>query len=74
MGTISRFISMLLKLKLVIFAVLARHIFQACLVTGVDIRDLKHVRRQRDDDSQNKLLQINYCEEELLCIIHCMYI
>ena len=39
-----------------------------------NIRDLKHVRRQRDDDSQNKLLQINYCEEELLCIIHCMYI
>ena len=38
------------------------------------IRDLKHVRRQRDGDSQNKLLQINYCEEELLCIIHCMYI
>ena len=23
-------------------------------------RDLKHVRWQRDDDSQNKLLQINY--------------
>jgi hypothetical protein len=39
-----------------------------------DIRDLKHVRRQRDDDSQNKLLQINYCEEELLCIIHCMHV
>ena len=28
-----------------------------------------HVRRQRDDDSQIKLLQINYCEEELLCIL-----
>jgi hypothetical protein len=24
-------------------------------------RDLKHVRRQRNDDSQNKHLQINYC-------------
>jgi hypothetical protein len=35
---------------------------------------LKHVRRQRDDDSQNKLLQINYCEEELLCIINCMHV
>ena len=42
---------------------------------GGAIRDLKHVRRQRDDDSQNKLFQINYCEEELLCIIHsaCIY-
>jgi hypothetical protein len=40
------------------------------------IRNIKHVRRQRDDDSQNKLLQINYCEEELLSsIIHsaCVY-
>jgi hypothetical protein len=39
-----------------------------------DNRDLKHVRRQRDDVNQNKLLQINYCDEELLCIIHSMYI
>jgi hypothetical protein len=34
-------------------------------------RDLKHVRRQRDDDTEPK--QINYCEEELLCIIHYIY-
>jgi hypothetical protein len=39
-----------------------------------NLRSGSIVRRQRDDDSQNKFLQINYCEEELLCIIHCMHV
>jgi hypothetical protein len=42
----------------------------ACFSRAGDEAGLKHIRRQRDDDNQNKLLQINYCEEELLCIIH----
>ena len=34
------------------------------------IGNLKHVRRRQPKQTSS---QINYCEEELLCIIHCMY-
>jgi hypothetical protein len=34
-----------------------------------NIRELKHVGRQHDDDGQNKFLQINYSKENLSYII-----
>ncbi len=35
-------------------------------------RGLKLTGRQRDDDGQNHLVKISYCEENLSCIIHRM--
>jgi hypothetical protein len=37
--------------------------------TACDIREFKHVGRQRDDDGQNKFLQINDNKENLSYII-----